>query len=59
MNLLSYTCLNVLFLRDMEGVLEEVGEEVEQGSENEPGKGACLEDFCDKWGVEVQGGEVL
>ena len=48
MNLLSYTCLNVLFLRDMEGVLEEVGEEVEQGSENEPGKGACLEDFCDK-----------
>ena len=46
MNLLSYTCLNVLFLRDMEGVLEEVGEEVEQGSENGPGEGAGLEDFC-------------
>ena len=46
MNLWSYTCLYVLFLRDVEGVLEEVGEEVEQGSENEHGKGASLKDFC-------------
>ena len=33
-------------LRGLEGVLEEVGEEVEQGGKDAFGEGASLEDLC-------------
>ena len=39
-------CLFCCILRGLEGVLDEVGEEAEQGGKDAFGEGASLEDLC-------------